>query len=270
MRGPALLASSLVLATLLSALGSSADAAAPNATTNAFERGAANGGTCIESQKVATSFLDKDGTTKMLLDAEGFPVYFFYGGTCSVTNEMKPSVMRPIDVALVSASNELNRTSAATDNIPYAPICEMKMLKGNMTLVCGKVMVNENVGGTTIMRYKPGYGYSECGDGLFLPFFPNELMWHNGTRIVLYLIAMIYCFLGVSIIADKFMVAIEVITAKEVKKKVKRQDGKITEETTLVWNETIANLSLMALGSSAPEILLAVLEAIGQLSTIKR
>jgi hypothetical protein len=270
MRGPALLASSLALATLLSALSYSADAAVSNATANAFELGGANGGTCIESQKVQTSFIDKDGTTKRLEDAEGFPVYVFYGGTCSVTNEMKPSVMRPIDVALVSASDELNRTAAVTGNSPYAPICETKMLKGNMTKVCGKVMVNENAGGTTIMRYKPGYDKSECGDGLFLPFFPNELMWNNGTRVVLYLIAMIYCFLGVSIIADKFMVAIEVITAKEVKKKVKRQDGKVTEETTLVWNETIANLSLMALGSSAPEILLAVLEAIGQLNTIKR
>ena len=32
-----------------------------------------------------------------------------------------------------------------------------------------------------------------------------------------------------------------------------------------VWNATIANLSLMALGSSAPEILLSVLETIGSL-----
>ena len=31
----------------------------------------------------------------------------------------------------------------------------------------------------------------------------------------------------------------------------------------MVWNPTIANLSLMALGSSAPEILLAIIEIIG-------
>jgi solute carrier family 8 (sodium/calcium exchanger) len=28
----------------------------------------------------------------------------------------------------------------------------------------------------------------------------------------------------------------------------------------LVWNETVANLTLMALGSSAPEIMLAIIE----------
>lgn len=30
-----------------------------------------------------------------------------------------------------------------------------------------------------------------------------------------------------------------------------------------VWNDTVANLTLMALGTSAPEILLAVIEIIG-------
>ena len=32
-----------------------------------------------------------------------------------------------------------------------------------------------------------------------------------------------------------------------------------------VWNPTVANLTLMALGSSAPEILLAVIETTGNL-----
>ena len=30
-----------------------------------------------------------------------------------------------------------------------------------------------------------------------------------------------------------------------------------------IWNETVSNLTLMALGSSAPEILLAIVETIG-------
>ena len=34
-----------------------------------------------------------------------------------------------------------------------------------------------------------------------------------------------------------------------------------------MWNETVANLTLMALGSSAPEILLAVIETVGTLTT---
>ena len=37
-------------------------------------------------------------------------------------------------------------------------------------------------------------------------------------------------------------------------------DGETTVKTVRIWNETVANLTLMALGSSAPEILLAVIE----------
>ena len=56
------------------------------------------------------------------------------------------------------------------------------------------------------------------------------------------------------------MEAIEKITAKRVKVQIKNADGSIVEKQVLFWNATVANLSLMALGSSAPEILLAVLE----------
>lgn len=39
--------------------------------------------------------------------------------------------------------------------------------------------------------------------------------------------------------------------------------GKVYYVEAPVWNATIANLTLMALGSSAPEILLSVIEALG-------
>lgn len=55
----------------------------------------------------------------------------------------------------------------------------------------------------------------------------------------------------------------QVITSKV--KVVKSKDPKTGEESeveVLVWNATVANLTLMALGSSAPEILLAVIETV--------
>merc|ERR1711971_772480 len=52
------------------------------------------------------------------------------------------------------------------------------------------------------------------------------------------------------------MGAIEAVTSK--RKEVELSTGK--HITVKVWNETVANLTLMALGSSAPEILLNVLE----------
>ena len=56
------------------------------------------------------------------------------------------------------------------------------------------------------------------------------------------------------------MAAIEVITSKEKEVKVRKPSGETQIVVVRVWNETVANLTLMALGSSAPEILLSVIE----------
>ena len=40
------------------------------------------------------------------------------------------------------------------------------------------------------------------------------------------------------------------------------------EKEIFLWNETVANLTLMALGSSAPEILIAVVETITEIDDV--
>jgi len=72
--------------------------------------------------------------------------------------------------------------------------------------------------------------------------------------------ALIYLFVGVSIVAEIFMEAIEKITSKTAIVEVADRQGNVVSKKVLFWNATVANLTLMALGSSAPEILLAVLE----------
>ena len=69
-------------------------------------------------------------------------------------------------------------------------------------------------------------------------------------------------FLGIAIVSDIFMESIEEITSQTNLVIEKDSFGKeeVVEQT--VWNPTIANLTLMALGSSAPEIMLATLEVI--------
>mmetsp|Transcript_29928 Transcript_29928/g.78894 ORF Transcript_29928/g.78894 Transcript_29928/m.78894 type:complete len:821 (+) Transcript_29928:87-2549(+) len=97
------------------------------------------------------------------------------------------------------------------------------------------------------------------GGGLLLPLLGNaEQEWPNGVRAALYLIGLLWCFLGVALIADVFMGAIEKVTSKRV-----LIDDKVLgkKRTKTVWNPTVANLTLMALGSSAPEILLNVIGA---------
>jgi len=68
---------------------------------------------------------------------------------------------------------------------------------------------------------------------------------------------------GYAIISDIFMESIEVITAvsKEIEIYDKEADHLVVKEVA-VWNETVANLTLMALGSSAPEILLSVIQTV--------
>ena len=72
-------------------------------------------------------------------------------------------------------------------------------------------------------------------------------------------------FLGIAIVSDLFMESIEEITAQTTLVVETDDFGKETIVEKTVWNATVANLTLMALGSSAPEIMLAVLETIMQL-----
>ena len=93
----------------------------------------------------------------------------------------------------------------------------------------------------------------ECSDSWVN--IPGVHLWSYEMQGLVYLCALFYCFLGVQIISDVFMSAVEVITASE--KTVHSGDE---EYNVRVWNPTVANLTLMALGSSAPEILLSVIE----------
>ncbi|XP_035246316.1 sodium/calcium exchanger 3 isoform X2 [Anguilla anguilla] len=108
-------------------------------------------------------------------------------------------------------------------------------------------------------------GTSACRPGIVLPiWYPEDpSMGDKIARVIVYFVAMIYMFLGVSIIADRFMAAIEVITSQEKEIIIKRSNGETTTTTIRIWNETVSNLTLMALGSSAPEILLSVIEVCG-------
>ncbi|XP_012873444.1 PREDICTED: sodium/calcium exchanger 1 isoform X1 [Dipodomys ordii] len=108
-------------------------------------------------------------------------------------------------------------------------------------------------------------GSYECKQGVILPIWePQEPSFGDKiARATVYFVAMVYMFLGVSIIADRFMSSIEVITSQEREITIKKPNGETTKTTVRIWNETVSNLTLMALGSSAPEILLSVIEVCG-------
>ena len=130
---------------------------------------------------------------------------------------------------------------------------------------------NLTVGNGSVSLYQTCEEYEcDCSNGVILPVWGGEERNYcydipageAAGRSILYLICLLYCFLGVSIIADRFMAAIEVITSQ---KRVVTTviDGVEQKFKVLIWNETVANLTLMALGSSAPEILLSIIEIVG-------
>mgnify|MGYP001051869665 CR=1 FL=1 len=114
---------------------------------------------------------------------------------------------------------------------------------------CSKVRTNCTQDGLLIPLWRPQYGIS-IGDRI--------------SRAIVYLLALIYLFIGVAIISDRFMASIEVITSQKREIRKKNPDGTISITTVSIWNETVSNLTLMALGSSAPEILLSIIEVVGK------
>mmetsp|Transcript_78872 Transcript_78872/g.231484 ORF Transcript_78872/g.231484 Transcript_78872/m.231484 type:complete len:732 (+) Transcript_78872:151-2346(+) len=95
------------------------------------------------------------------------------------------------------------------------------------------------------------------GVGMLLPLGrDDENQWPDVLRVILYGLGMIYLFIGIAIIADGFVASIEAITARKSQHKTK--SGQTL--TKNVWNDTVATLSLMALGSSAPEISLSIVD----------
>ncbi|KOX71026.1 Sodium/calcium exchanger 3 [Melipona quadrifasciata] len=112
-------------------------------------------------------------------------------------------------------------------------------------------------------RKMPGNYSARCEPGLMVPLWkPEENLYLSDVifRGFVYFLLLLYLFIGVSIISDRFMAAIEVITSKEKELVVRRQGKEPQIVVVRVWNETVANLTLMALGSSAPEILLSIIE----------
>ncbi|PNH02971.1 Sodium/calcium exchanger 3 [Tetrabaena socialis] len=98
-----------------------------------------------------------------------------------------------------------------------------------------------------------------CESDILLPGFNLLPRWLLGA---LYLLFLLYLFAGVAIASDLFMDGIIKITDTTHKVKRKNANGEIVIVEEKVWNWVVANISLMALGTSSPEIMLAVVEAL--------
>lgn len=99
--------------------------------------------------------------------------------------------------------------------------------------------------------------------------FQGEFFLSNGTRALLYLLALAYCFIGLSAITARFFRSMENVV-KQTQKVVEIDPHTNVEliKHEKVWNYTIADITLLAFGTSFPQISLATIDAIRNLGQL--
>lgn len=103
-------------------------------------------------------------------------------------------------------------------------------------------------------------GHVRC-ESFFI--FPGESSLSDASRGALYFLCLAYCFIGLSAITARFFKSMENVVKHS--RKVVSVDP-ITRAQVItyrkVWNFTIADISLLAFGTSFPQISLATVDAI--------
>ncbi|KAL2535285.1 Magnesium/proton exchanger [Forsythia ovata] len=99
--------------------------------------------------------------------------------------------------------------------------------------------------------------------------FHYETKLGNGFLAILYLLALAYCFIGLSAITARFFRSMENVV-KHTRTVVEIDpctNAKIVKHEK-VWNYTIADITLLAFGTSFPQISLATIDAIRNLGNL--
>lgn len=105
--------------------------------------------------------------------------------------------------------------------------------------------------------------YEKCQSYLLLG---SEASLGNGLRTTLYFVGIAYCFIGLSAITARFFRSMENVVKQTYKLAVTDPLTKVETVTYgKVWNYTIADITLLAFGSSFPQISLATIDAIRNL-----
>jgi len=108
---------------------------------------------------------------------------------------------------------------------------------------------------------------SACGGAYLL--FRGETLLPNGVRATLYTVALAYCFIGLSAITARFFKSMEQIMkhSREVVSVDTHTNMPVVKQEK-VWNYTIADIALLAFGTSFPQISLATIDAIRNLGQL--
>ncbi|XP_059439054.1 magnesium/proton exchanger isoform X1 [Corylus avellana] len=113
----------------------------------------------------------------------------------------------------------------------------------------------ENIAGVSSI-----VGLEKCESYLL---FPGETALGDGFRALLYFLGLAYCFIGLSAITARFFRSMENVV-KQTRKVVEIDPSTKAEIVRYekVWNYTIADITLLAFGTSFPQISLATIDAL--------
>nr|XP_006818265.1 PREDICTED: sodium/calcium exchanger 1-like [Saccoglossus kowalevskii] len=100
-------------------------------------------------------------------------------------------------------------------------------------------------------------------DGWILPLI-DESGLSIPLRLILYFVGLLWCLVGIAIIVEVPLAAIEVITSisKTELKADPDNPGKFKKVQIPYWNGAVANMTLIAFGTAIPKIMLATIEII--------
>lgn len=99
--------------------------------------------------------------------------------------------------------------------------------------------------------------------------FAGETKLGNGFRGFLYFMALAYCFIGLSAITDRFFKSMEnVVKHTRTVEEIDPCTNTIVVRHKKVWNYTIADIALLAFGTSFPQISLATIDALRNLGKL--
>ena len=105
-----------------------------------------------------------------------------------------------------------------------------------------------------------------CEPGIFLPPWMPQDDVSTGQivgRGIVYVLSLAYIFVGIGFLTHKFMASILMVTSKRKEVKVRDENGNMQTVVVQIWNQTVAAITLMAMGCSMPEVLLTIIEVVG-------
>ncbi|XP_022757971.1 magnesium/proton exchanger [Durio zibethinus] len=122
------------------------------------------------------------------------------------------------------------------------------------------VLVNSQAAEDNMLRISRILGDEKCDSYLL---FYAETVFGNGLRAFLYFLGLAYCFIGLSAITAHFFRAME-----NVVKQTRTVSNTEIIRQEKVWNYTIADITLLAFGTSFPQISLATIDAIRNIGNL--